>query len=139
MLLQCIRLRSTKRYGCPKGNHERDCRLRAMVPRRSGRAQGGSSGSVICRNSEQLGPQGAKPLESSNARPSSRGPFDQMHQRERSHVLVLPDAHSDTSTVLADAVQASRLYFVSLVNAVFECYDRFKCVVDPQWYFTREN
>ena len=65
--------------------------------------------------------------------------FDQMHQRERSHVLVLPDAHSDTSTVLADAVQASRLYFVSLVNAVFECYDRFKCVVDPQWYFTREN
>ena len=65
--------------------------------------------------------------------------FDQLHQRERSHVLVLPDANSETLTVLADAVQASRLYFVSLVNVVFECYERFKFVVDPQWYFTREN
>lgn len=65
--------------------------------------------------------------------------FDQMHQRKRSHVLILPVAHSENQTVLADAVQAATLYFVSLVNVVFECYERFKCVVDPQWYFTREN
>lgn len=65
--------------------------------------------------------------------------FDQMHRRERSHVLVLPDVHSENSTVLRDAVQASTLYFVSLVNVVFECYNRFKCAIDPQWYFTHEN
>jgi hypothetical protein len=65
--------------------------------------------------------------------------FDQMHGRKRSHVLVFPDVNSETSTVLADAVQASLLYFVSLVTVVFECYNRFKAFVDPQWYFTREN
>ncbi|MGB9104185.1 MAG: hypothetical protein WCC59_05465, partial [Terriglobales bacterium] len=43
------------------------------------------------------------------------------------------------STILADAVEASTLYFTSLVEVVFECYERFRCVVDPQWYFTDEN
>jgi hypothetical protein len=65
--------------------------------------------------------------------------FQQMRQHKRSHVLVLPDAHSKGSTVLADAVQASTLYFTSLVNVVFECHDRFRFVVDPQWYFTQDN
>ena len=65
--------------------------------------------------------------------------FNQMHQGERSHVLILPDVGSENSTVLTDAVQAATLYFVSLVNVIFECYERFRCAVDPQWYFTREN
>jgi hypothetical protein len=65
--------------------------------------------------------------------------FNQMRRRTRSHVLVLPDMRSRNSPILADAVQASTHYFVSLVKVVFECYDRFKCVVDPQWYFTREH
>jgi len=63
----------------------------------------------------------------------------QMHRHKRSHVIVLPDVHAKGSTVLADAVEASTLYFISLVNVVFECYDRFRCVVDPRWYFTRDN
>jgi hypothetical protein len=65
--------------------------------------------------------------------------FNQMHQEERSHVLILPDVSSENSTVLTDAVQAATLYFVSLVNVIFESYERFKCAVDPQWYFTCEN
>ncbi len=65
--------------------------------------------------------------------------FCQMHHHKRSHVIVLPDVHAKGSTVLADAVQASTLYFISLVNIVFECYDQFKYVIDPQWYFTRDN
>ena len=65
--------------------------------------------------------------------------LDQMHQRTRSHVLVLPDLRSKDSTVLADAVEASTIYFASLVRVVFDCYDRFKCIVDPKWYFTKDN
>lgn len=65
--------------------------------------------------------------------------FNQMAQRSRPHILVLPSMCGDGSTVLADAVQASTLYFTSLVTVVFECYDKFRCVVDPQWYFTPEN
>lgn len=63
----------------------------------------------------------------------------QMHQHAHSHVLVLPAPQSVGSTVLVDAVQASTLYFTSLVRVVFGCYDRFRCVVDPRWYFTRDN
>jgi len=65
--------------------------------------------------------------------------FHQMYQHKRSHVLVLPDVRAKNLTVLADAVQTSTLYFISLVNVIFECYDQFRCVVDPQWYFTRDN
>lgn len=64
--------------------------------------------------------------------------FYQMHQHDHSHVLVLPNLHQD-STMLADAVQVSTVYFVSLINVVFECYSEFRYVVDPQWYFTYEN
>lgn len=63
----------------------------------------------------------------------------QMHQHARSHVLVLPAPQLDGSTVLADAVQVSTLYFISLVKVVFGCYDRFRCVVDPRWHFTHNN
>lgn len=65
--------------------------------------------------------------------------LEQKQQKTRSHVLVLPDLQSKDSTVLADAVEASTLYFASLVQVIFDCYDRFKCVVDPQWYFTKDN
>jgi len=65
--------------------------------------------------------------------------FNQMGRSKRAHVLLLPDAHSETSTVLADAAHVSKLYFASLVKVVFECYEQFKYVVDPQWYLTREN
>lgn len=58
---------------------------------------------------------------------------------ERGHVLVLPRVHNDEATTLVDALGASELYFTSLVALVFECYEQFRCVVDPQWHFTREN
>ena len=64
--------------------------------------------------------------------------FRQLRGRKRSHVLVIPRAF-DGATLLTDAVQACTLYFTSLVEVIFECYDHFKCDVDPQWHFTREN
>ena len=65
--------------------------------------------------------------------------FLQLSQRERSHVIVLPDPKAVQGTILADAVQASSEYFKSLVAVVFDCYNRFRCVVDPRWYYTRDN
>ena len=62
----------------------------------------------------------------------------QLHD-QRVHVIVLPDVRGDGSTVLVEAVRVSEIYFKSVVRVIFGCYDRFKCVVDPRWYFTREN
>ncbi len=64
--------------------------------------------------------------------------FHQLHHRDRSHVLILPNLQND-STMLTDAVHVSTIYFVSLINVIFECYSEFRHVVDPQWYFTHEN
>jgi hypothetical protein len=65
-----------------------------------------------------------------------------LHQLRRTnppHVIILPDAATGKGTTLADAVRASSEYFKSLVELIFDCYERFKCVVDPRWYFTSEN
>ena len=56
-----------------------------------------------------------------------------------SHVIVLPDLHEESTTVLADAVKASEEFFKSLVMIIYKCYNQFKFVVDPHWYYTREN
>jgi len=63
----------------------------------------------------------------------------QLHQQKRSHVLILPDPDGADSTVLVDAVRVSALYFTSLVSVIFDCYQRFKRVVDPRWHYTEEN
>lgn len=55
-------------------------------------------------------------------------------QGDRSHVLVLPLPEAR----LVDAGRACADYFESLVNVVFDCYQSFKRVVDPRWYFTEE-
>jgi len=57
---------------------------------------------------------------------------------QHSHVLVLPGSDSDNSQ-LVDAVVTSNAYFTSLVGIIYDCYDNFRTVVDPQWYFTEEN
>jgi len=57
----------------------------------------------------------------------------------RSHFIILPDTRGADSTVLVDAVKASMQYFTSLVSIVFDCYRRFKSVVDPRWYYTQGN
>jgi hypothetical protein len=54
-------------------------------------------------------------------------------------VLVLPSAKSGSTTVLTDALEASRSYFKLLVSLVFDAYAQFKTVVDPRWYFTQAN
>lgn len=56
-----------------------------------------------------------------------------------SHTLIIPDPEKVGRTVLADAVQISTTYFVSLARTVFDCYSKFKAVVDSRWYFTREH
>lgn len=63
----------------------------------------------------------------------------QFRQRDRSHVLLVPSLGESDATVLADADTACSSYLKSLVAVVFECYSRFRTVVDPQWYFTEEN
>jgi hypothetical protein len=65
--------------------------------------------------------------------------LQQLNRPRPSHVIVLPNAAAGNRTVLADAVQVSTEYFKALVEVVFDCYDKFKCVVDPRWYFTCEN
>lgn len=65
--------------------------------------------------------------------------FSQIRYGTRSHVLVLPNVGYEGSGSLVDAVQAAQLYFTSLVEIIFDCYDHFKSVVDPRWYFTSDN
>jgi hypothetical protein len=63
----------------------------------------------------------------------------QFRQCRPSHVLILPDQRAENGTVLADADLASSEYFRSLVAVVLDCYERFRNVVDPRWYFTLDN
>ena len=63
----------------------------------------------------------------------------QVNWKHKPHVIILPDLGQQGSTILADAVYASETYFKSLLKIIFECYERFKCQVDPRWYFTRDN
>lgn len=58
---------------------------------------------------------------------------------QHNHVIILPNLHGKGETTLVDAVSASEVYFELLLEVVYECYVRFKCVVDPRWYFTRNN
>jgi hypothetical protein len=55
------------------------------------------------------------------------------------HVLVLPCAQSGGARSLLDIEHVAREYFTSLLAVVYECYDRFKAIVDPQWFFTEEH
>jgi len=63
----------------------------------------------------------------------------QMRQRRRTHVIVLPDQKAESETILADADKASTEYFKSLVAVILDCYERFRSIVDPRWYFTRDH
>ncbi|MYF93436.1 MAG: hypothetical protein F4049_13830 [Gemmatimonadetes bacterium] len=65
--------------------------------------------------------------------------MSQSRDGRHSHVIVLPDLHGESPTVLADAVQASEEFFKSLVMIIYKCYDQFKFIVDPRWYYTHEN
>lgn len=62
----------------------------------------------------------------------------QQLQGNHSHFLLMPSVDSD-SKQLVDALAACEAYFSELVAIVWECYDRFRCVVDPRWYFTEAN
>jgi hypothetical protein len=55
------------------------------------------------------------------------------------HLLVLPDILDKNSTTIVDASEISKRYFVSLVEVVFECYEKFKILVDAKWHYTREG
>ncbi|HMN96372.1 MAG TPA: hypothetical protein PKC43_12300 [Phycisphaerales bacterium] len=49
------------------------------------------------------------------------------------HVLVHP-----RSEQLIDAVGACDSYLTSVTQVVYDCYVKFRTIVDPQWYFTQE-
>lgn len=63
----------------------------------------------------------------------------QLRFNDDSHVLVIPDASRQEGTALADALPVCRAYFISLLSLIYECYLEFRTVVDPRWYFTKEN
>jgi hypothetical protein len=58
---------------------------------------------------------------------------------DHSHVLVIPSSGTPCGSEITDAIGACQGYFASLVAIIFDCYDRFRTVVDPRWYFTLEN
>lgn len=60
----------------------------------------------------------------------------QLNESDNNQVLVIPRA---SDTVLMDAISACEDYFVTLVSVVYDAYDQFKNIVDPRWYYTREN
>ncbi len=63
----------------------------------------------------------------------------QMHQGKDTHILVIPSPEIEAETCLADASDACRDYLASLVAVIFDCYDKFRTVVDPRWYFTQDH
>jgi len=63
----------------------------------------------------------------------------QLHKGNHSHVLVVPSPEAGSGTRIADAIEACHDYCTSLVALIFDCYDRFRTVVDPRWYFTHDN
>lgn len=56
-----------------------------------------------------------------------------------SHVLVVSGQYGGSAGELADAVVASVDYFGSIVEIVFQCYERFLTTVDARWYFTEQH
>lgn len=55
------------------------------------------------------------------------------------HAIVVSNPNELNSTKLSDAVHLSHQYFRSLVKLIYDCYSKFKSIVDPRWYFTREH
>lgn len=55
----------------------------------------------------------------------------QMDGTAPKHVLVHPQTEE-----LVDAVEVCTSYLTSVTRIVFDCYVRFRTLVDPQWYFT---
>lgn len=57
----------------------------------------------------------------------------QLNGTAPTHILI----HPVTSEML-DAVAACELYLGSIVRIIYDCYIKFRTVLDPQWYFTKE-
>jgi hypothetical protein len=83
--------------------------------------------------------KGLNPLDCVTVEHLRENLLQQFRRTNPSHFIVLPNAATDNGTILADAVQASSGYLKGLVEVIFDCYDRFKYVVDPRWYFTSDN
>jgi len=49
------------------------------------------------------------------------------------HVLVNPNTEK-----LIDAVDSCNSYLTSLTQVVYDCYVKFRAIIDPQWYFTQD-
>lgn len=57
----------------------------------------------------------------------------------RRPILMVPDPKQPKQRMLSDAVEVCEQYFNDLVTVVWECYDKYRTVVDARWYFTQEN
>jgi hypothetical protein len=65
--------------------------------------------------------------------------FLQLEKKDYSHVMLLRQSGGENGTELVNAMYACDSYFFSLVELIYNCYDKFKVTIDPQWYFTQEN
>jgi hypothetical protein len=83
--------------------------------------------------------KGRNPLDMVTLEHLSNHLSQQFGRHDRPHVIIVPDRHRSNRTVLLDATQACTDYFTSLVSITFDCYERFKTVVNSRWYFTEEN
>ena len=63
----------------------------------------------------------------------------QLDKTDHSHIIVVSGMDSEHGTRLVSAVPACESYFLSLLELIYNCYDKFKTTVDPQWYFTQDN
>jgi len=54
-------------------------------------------------------------------------------------VLMIPDPSAPNEVVLSDAIAACTKYFTDLVTVVWDCYEKYRTVVDERWYFTQEH
>ncbi|MDD3030511.1 MAG: hypothetical protein PHS57_09630 [Alphaproteobacteria bacterium] len=57
----------------------------------------------------------------------------------KNHFMIFPNLNENEDGMVVNAVSASCAYFTSLVSLIYECYETFKSIVDPQWYFTKKN
>ncbi|MBF0178515.1 MAG: hypothetical protein HQM03_00655 [Magnetococcales bacterium] len=63
----------------------------------------------------------------------------QILHHDQSDVLLVPNMGDNNGCELINAKQACINYFKSIILIIFDCYDKFKYIVDPKWYFTESN
>jgi hypothetical protein len=65
--------------------------------------------------------------------------LDRKMRGDKRPILVVPNTSQPNEANLCDALEACESYFSTLVAVAYDCYDRYRTVVDARWYFTESN